>query len=48
VFGFEFEFGFVIAALVVVAQKELRHFQEHKAFDHSICLLKAIEDAPGF
>jgi hypothetical protein len=32
-----FDFEFVMAALVVVGQKELRHFQEHKAFDHSIC-----------
>jgi hypothetical protein len=35
VFGFEFDFEFAMAALMV-AQKELRHFQEHKAFDHSI------------
>jgi hypothetical protein len=31
---FDFEFG---AALVAAAQRELRHFQAHKAFDHSIC-----------
>jgi hypothetical protein len=37
VFGFEFGFEFAMAALVVVAQKELRHFQEHKAVDHSTC-----------
>jgi len=35
VFGFEF----AMAALVVVGQKELRHFQEHKAFDHSSILI---------
>jgi len=35
VFGLEFDFEFVMAALV--AQKELHHFQEHKAFDHFIC-----------
>jgi hypothetical protein len=35
VFGFEFDFEFVMAALVV--QKELHHFQEHKTFDYSIC-----------
>ena len=32
-----FDFEFVMAALVVVGKKELRHFQEHKAFDHSTC-----------
>ena len=37
--------SFVMAALVVVA---LRHSQAHKAVDHSICWLKAIEDTPGF
>jgi hypothetical protein len=37
VFGFEFDFEFVMAVFVVVGQKELHHFQEHKAFDHSTC-----------
>jgi len=37
VFGFEFDFDFVMAALAVVGKKELHHFQEHKAVVHSTC-----------
>jgi hypothetical protein len=37
VFGFEFDFEFALVALVVAGKKEMRHYQEHKAFVRSTC-----------